>query len=115
MQWLKSPLLIVVLTQMLFTTGDVLARSNMKHYGFSLSAFLTWWFLGYFVLRQVAMFGQLYIFSSVDLGKTMALFGAVSIVLSNVLGVLLLSEIMSMGAYLGIALAVTAFLVLAFS
>jgi uncharacterized membrane protein len=42
----------------------------------------------------------------------MALFGAGSIVLANVLGVLLLGDVVSMRSYVGIALAVMAFLVM---
>jgi multidrug transporter EmrE-like cation transporter len=113
LSWFKLPVVVVVATQLLFTAGDLLARANMKHQGFTASAFLTRWFLLYFVLRQLAMFGQLYVFSSVDLGRTMALFGASSIVLSNLLGLLLLSEVLSLGGYLGVALAVAAFIVLA--
>jgi len=45
----------------------------------------------------------------------MALFGAVSIVIVNVLGVLLLGEVLSVRAYVAIALGVLAFVILAFS
>ncbi len=111
--WLKSPLLIIVCTQMLFTGGDLLARANMKALGFRPAAFLTWWFLGYTLLRQIATFGQLYVFANINLGKSMAFFGAVSIVLSNLLGLLLLGEVLSWSAYLGVSLAILAFLALA--
>lgn len=63
-------------------------------------------------MRTVAMFGQLYVLSRVELGKTMALFGALSIVLSAGLGFLFLREVLSIQVYIGIVLAVTAFLVL---
>jgi multidrug transporter EmrE-like cation transporter len=112
MTWLKSPVLIIVGTQLLFTTGDLIARANMRHSPFSLATFVSWWFLIYFTVRQVAMFGQLYVLSAIQLGKTMALFSATSIVLVNVLGVLLLGEVLSTGAYLAIALVVFAFILL---
>lgn len=32
------------------------------------------------------MFSQLYVFTAIELGKTMALFGATSIILANLLG-----------------------------
>lgn len=115
MTWLKSPVLLIVATQLLFTTGDLLARANMRHSPFALSTFLSWWFLLYFALRQVAMFGQLYVFSTLQLGKTMALFGATSIVVVNALGILLLGEILSYQAYLAIGLVVLGFLVLSMS
>ena len=113
--WPKSPILIIVGTQALFTTGDLLARANMRNSPFALSTFVSWWFLLYFVIRQVAMFGQLYVFCALQLGKTMALFGATSIVIVNVLGILLLGEILSAQAYLGVGLVVLAFIVLAMS
>lgn len=59
------------------------------------------------------MFGQLYIFTNTELGKTMALFGAISIILSNLLGFFILKEILPVGVYVGVSLAVVAFLILA--
>jgi len=115
MVWLKSPVLVIVATQLLFTSGDLLARANLRHSPFALSTFLSGWFLLYFLIRQVAMFGQLYVFSALQLGKTMALFGATSIVVVNVLGILLLGEILSTQAYLAIGLVVLGFIVLSMS
>ncbi|MCX5644343.1 MAG: hypothetical protein NTZ17_06620 [Phycisphaerae bacterium] len=115
MTWIKSPVAVIVATQLLFTTGDLFARANLRHNSFSVSTFLSWWFLLYFLIRQVAMFGQLYVFSALQLGKTMALFGATSIVVVNVLGILVLGEILSVQAYLAIGLVVLGFVVLALS
>jgi len=115
MMWVKSPLLIIVGTQLLFTTGDLIARANMRHGAFALSTFLSWWFLSYFLIRQVAMFGQLYVFSSLQIGKTMALFSATSLVLVNVLGFFLLGEVLSVRAYLAVGLVVLAFIVFSVS
>ncbi len=112
MNWLKSPVLIIVGTQLLFTTGDLIARHNMRSSTFTLATFLSWWFLVYFAVRQVAMFGQLYVLSLVQVGKTMALFSATSLVLVNVLGVLLLGEVLSLKAYAAVALVILAFVVL---
>ncbi|HEX7599944.1 MAG TPA: hypothetical protein VF518_17125 [Polyangia bacterium] len=113
MAWLKSPVLLIVGTQALFTAGDLLARANMRKGGFVLANFITWWFITYFALRTLAMFGQLYVLANVPIGKSMALFGATSIALVNVLGVLLLGEVLSTSAYLGVSLAVLAFVVMA--
>lgn len=49
-----------------------------------------------------------------EVGKTVALFGAVSIILATVLGLLLLHEALSMSAYLGVVTAILAFFILAF-
>jgi uncharacterized membrane protein len=115
MTWIKSPVAIIVATQLLFTTGDLIARANLRHHPFTLSTFLSGWFLLYFLIRQVAMFGQLYVFSALQLGKTMALFGATSIVVVNALGVLVLGEILSLQAYIAIALVILGFVVLSMS
>jgi multidrug transporter EmrE-like cation transporter len=112
MPWIRSPILIVVGTQLLFTVGDLLARSNMRARGFTLAAFFNLSFLAYFLIRQVAMLGQLYVLATMPVGKTMALFSASSIVLVNVLGVLLLGDVLGIRGYLGVALALLAFAVM---
>jgi hypothetical protein len=114
MQWLKHPVVLIVLTQALFTTGDLLARANMRKGGFVLSNFITAWFALYFALRTVAMFGQLYVLASVPIGRSMALFGAASIALVNVLGVFLLGEVLTPRAYVAVSLAIAAFIVMAY-
>ena len=115
MSLLANPIAVVVGTQLLFTTGDLIARANLRHSPLALSSFLSGWFLIYFLVRQVAMLGQLYVFSRLPVGKTMALFSATSIVAVNVLGVLLLGEVLSLGAYGAIGLVVLAFVLLAVS
>jgi multidrug transporter EmrE-like cation transporter len=112
MTYIKSPLLIIVATQLFFTSGDLLARAHMRHSLFTLSTFVSWWFLLYFLLRQVAMFGQLYVFATLQLGKTMAIFGATSMIVVNLLGVLLLGEVLSIQAYLALGLVILGFLVM---
>lgn len=109
MNW---PIIIIIGTQLLFTVSDLLARTYMPKQGFALTTFLSGWFLVYFSIRIIAMFGQLYIFTAVELGKTMALFGAVSIILANLLGFLVLKEVLTPGAYIGITFAIIAFIVL---
>ncbi len=100
------------MTQLLFTAGDLIARANMRHSPFVISTFCGWWFLVYFVIRQVAMFGQLYVLSTMQVGRTMALFTATSLVLVNLLGVLLLGEVLSFRSYIAIGMVVLAFVVL---
>jgi multidrug transporter EmrE-like cation transporter len=111
---MSMPVLILIASQVLYTTGDFMGRVYMSRHGFCAAAFLSWWFAVYFILRTIAMFGQLYVFTTVPLGKTMALFGAVSILLSNALGLLLLKEVLSPMAYAGVTLAIVAFVIMAF-
>jgi len=110
--FVKSPTAVVVGTQLLFTIGDLMARANMRKHGFTAAAFLNLSFLIYILSRQVATVGQLYVLATVPIGKTMALFGAGSIILSNVLGVLLLGDLLSARSYAGITLAILAFVVM---
>ncbi len=112
---LKNPLLILLGTQALYTATDFMGRYYMSRHGFNLGVLVTsGWFWIYQAIRQVAMFGQLYIFSQVPLGKTMALFAASSVVLSNTLGILFLKEVLSPLGYAGVFLAVCAILLMAF-
>jgi len=110
-----NPIIILILAQLLFTASDLLGRKYMLLYGFHLTTFFSAWFAAYFVLRMVAMFAQLYIFSKFELGATMAMFGAVSIILANLLGFLLLKEVLTINQYMGVVLAVIAFLIIAFA
>ena len=113
--WLKSPAVVIVGTQLIFSVGDLMARANMRRHGFTVAAFLNVSFVAYILGRQVATVGQMYVLATVPIGKTMALFGAASIIFANVLGVLLLGDLLSMRSYAGIALAVMAFLVMSFA
>ena len=109
----KSPILVIVVTQLLFTAGDLIARANMRTSPFAISTFMSTWFLVYFAIRQVAMFGQLYVFSTMAIGRMMILFSACSIVLVNILGFLLLGEVLSTATYIALGLVLLAFTVLA--
>jgi multidrug transporter EmrE-like cation transporter len=109
---LKSPIFILVCSQLFFTTSDILARAKMRGSQFELTTFVSWWFLFYTVIRQLATFGQLYVFCSTPVGKALGMFGAASIVLANLLGLLFLKEVLTIQAYIGITLAISAFVVL---
>ncbi len=106
--------MILIGSQCLFTLSDVMGRTYMGKYGFKLSGFISFWFLIYFIIRQVATFGQLYMFANISLGRTMALFGAVSIVLSNLISFFYLGEKLSLISYLGVLFAILAFLLMAY-
>jgi len=106
-------IIVVILTQLLFTGSDLLGRHYMIQSGFASKSFFSLWFLSYFLIRNLAMFGQLYVFSKIELGHTMALFGASSIILANILGFFFLREALSPTVYIGVVLAIIAFLILA--
>lgn len=108
------PFVILIVAQLAFTIGDLLARKELAVRGFSAGTFMAGWFVIYLITRIIATAGQLYVFSTAELGRVMALFGALSIILANVLGFLVLKEVLPVGGYIGIMLAITAFLILAF-
>jgi multidrug transporter EmrE-like cation transporter len=108
------PTFVLLLTQALYTTTDFMGRYYMSRLGFGLATFVAPWFLVYFLLRQVAMFGQLYVFAHLELGKTVALLSAVAILLTNAVGILFLKETLSPLGYTGVILAITSVLILAF-
>ena len=111
---MQTTLLILVGMQLVYSISDFMGRYYMAKHGFHAASFFMPWFLWYQIIRQIAMFGQLYIFACVPHGKTMALMGATSIVISNVLGFLFLKELLSPIAYVGVTLAVIAILIMAF-
>ncbi len=108
-----NPLIIVVASQILFSAGDLLGRHYMQQRGFHLTTFFSLWFLAYLSIRSVATLGQLYVFTHIELGRTMALFAVVGLILANLLGYLLLGEILKPIAYVGVMLAVLAFFLVA--
>lgn len=112
---MNTTIIIIIGSQLLFTLGDLLARNKMQTHGFTVSTFISWWFLTYIMLRSIATFGQLYIFTQLELGKTMALFSASSLILVNILGFFVLGEKLSLPVYFGIMLAVAAILIVGLS
>ena len=111
---MNTTLLILVGTQLVYSISDLMGRYYMTKHGFHAASFWMPWFFWYQLIRQIAMFGQLYIFAVIPLGKTMAMLGATSIVISNVLGFLFLKEVLSPIAYVGVMMAVIAILIMAF-
>ncbi len=110
---MNKALWILIGTQLIYSASDFMGRLYMSRHGFRWATFLTTWFLVYFLIRQAAMFGQLYVFAHIPLGKSMALLAAASIILSNALGFLFLKEMLSPIAYAGVTLAVIAILLMA--
>jgi hypothetical protein len=61
---MKLSILIIIISQLLFTGSDLLARNNMTKLGFKPATFFSIWLLIYFIIITIAMFGQLYVFTS---------------------------------------------------
>jgi len=110
---MNKPLLALIASQFLFSCSDFMGRYYMKQHGFALATFLSLWFAIYFLIRTIAMFLVLYVFTTMDLGRVIAWMSAASIVIANVLGLLVLKELLSPVAYVGVSLAVVTVLLLA--
>lgn len=106
-------LIILLGSQLLFATSDLLGRYYMLRMGFSFASFATFWFIAYLTIRTIATFGQLYVFTQMEMGRTITLFAASGLILANILGYLFLDEILNPTAYIGITLAILAFIILA--
>lgn len=102
--------LIIISSQALFTFSDVLARQHMKATGFTTTAFLSQWFIWYNLSRLVAALGQLYVFSQLELGRTLLLFAVISLIIANIIGYLLLGEVLTFYQYIGMMFAILAFI-----
>jgi len=109
------PLLVLVLSQALFSCGDLLARNFMPKLGFHVGAFVSAWFLAFMVIRTVATFGQLYVFTHFQLGRAAATFAAANLVLANVLGLIFLGELLPLAAYGGVVLAIVSIYVVVYA
>lgn len=110
---ISGPILTLLVAQILFSIGDLLARFKMRKYGFTHANLFSAWFAIYLITHLIAIFLQLYVFTTVELGRTITLFAVSGIVLANLTGLLFLSEVLSVYSYLGVALAIVAFLLLA--
>lgn len=70
------------------------------------------WFVWYAVVRVLSTGAQFYVFTKVDLGKTVTLFSVAGIIFANILGLLFLKEVLSVKDYLGVTLAIIALIIL---
>ena len=111
---MTNPLVIVLIAQVLFSLSDIIARQHMKQLGFHVASFISSWFLVYFLIRMVAMFGQLYALANFELGRSQTLFGVTGLAIANIVGVLYFKEILSPYAYAGVVLAIIACLLVGF-
>lgn len=111
---MTTPLGILLIAQALFSTSDIMGRYFMKRLGFHLASFISLWFVVYFLIRTVATFGQLYALANFQLGRSQTLFGVVSLIIANSVGLLFFKEVLSPWAYAGVVLAIIAFLLVGF-
>jgi hypothetical protein len=108
-----NPLVVVIVSQLLFTASDLLARLKMRQLGFGAEAFVSWWFVGYMGLRMLATFGQLWVLSRLVMGAALPMFAAASAVLSMMLSITVLNEGLSTKTVIGGGLAIAALVALA--
>lgn len=107
-----SAIVVILITQLIFSLTDLLARSHLRNSSLGLSSFLQPWFLTYAVVRVTSTIAQFYVFTKIDLGKTVTLFAVAGIIFANILGVLFLKEVLSVKDYIGVILAIIALVIL---
>lgn len=76
---ITKPLLVVIASQVRSPAGDLLARLKMRQHGFDADAFVSWWFVGYMLVRTLATSGQLWVLSKLVLGRALPMFVASSV------------------------------------
>jgi multidrug transporter EmrE-like cation transporter len=84
---------LVMATQIIFSSSDLLARWHFGSQEFRLAAFASGWVVIYFVIREVAGYLQIRVLASNQLGISMAIFSGAGIIISNVFGWLLFGEV----------------------
>ena len=109
-----SPVLVICLAQVLFISADLLAKIGLRDYGFTVGLAASAHFWASNLLRVGAVALQLWLLSQQPLGKVLTLMFLAGVIAANLISFLLLSETLSVREYAGVALAVLAFLLLAF-
>ncbi len=110
-----KPLVLLIGAQLTFNVSDLMARYYMSRNQFQVATFLSLWFAVYMVIRIVATMVELYVFTVFELGKLITIVSVVSLIAANALGFLVLKEQLSTVAYIGVAFAIIAFILVAFA
>jgi hypothetical protein len=110
-----SPLLMLLLAQLIYSTKDLLARSMVRGHNFGAQLLHKPQFYLILIMHFTGLVIQLYVLSNFYLSRTMTGFAMVSIILSSILGWLVLGEQISGAMYIAIALAFSSLLILAFA
>lgn len=108
----RNPVVLAVLSQMIFSIADFLARANLRGKTLGLPVFMSWWAPTWVVCHMLALCIQLYLFTTVPLGRAIGLMALVSLLLSNLAGFLFLSEVLTPIQYAGLILGVGALICL---
>ncbi|CBN57633.1 MULTISPECIES: hypothetical protein [Kamptonema] len=110
---MSQVLWVAIITQIIFLFGEIPFAGYLKSIGFStasLSHFSFWLFT---VTRFIGISGQIYLWSSTEIGRVAAIMGSLGIILNNLFGVYLLHQkALSMPGYMGIVLAVISIILL---
>ena len=106
---------VVLVAQILFSVSDIMGRYFMKHKGFHVDSFVSVWFAMYLLIRTAATFGQLFALAHLELGRSQTLFGVTGLVFANLVGLFFFKEALNPLAYVGVVIAIFAFLLVGFS
>jgi drug/metabolite transporter (DMT)-like permease len=107
-------LAIALATQLIFLAGEIPASGYLYKFGISPEIFGHPWFWAFTVTRFLGAAGQIYLWSSTELGRIAAVMGSCGLILSNILGMYLLHQKpLSTNGYIGLGFAVIAIAMLA--
>ena len=107
-----NAIIVILITQLIFSITDLLARGHLRSTNLGAASFLQPWFIWYAIIRVLTTGAQFYVFTKIDLGKTITLFSVAAIVFANILGVLFLREVLSTKDYIGVVLAIISLVIL---
>lgn len=88
--------------------GDTLVRRHFKMADFRITKLISWWFIGYLMMKLTAIGIWVFLVSQYQIGRLVAMYGISSLLLNNVVGLFFLKEVLKPVQYVGLALAVIA-------
>ncbi|CAN1210252.1 hypothetical protein TUMEXPCC7403_08665 [Tumidithrix helvetica PCC 7403] len=107
-------LAIALITQLIFLVGEIPAAGYLYKHGFSIEMIGHPWFWVFTITRFVGIAGQIYLWSSTEIGRVAAVMGSCGLILSNVLGTFFLQQkSLSINGYIGLVFAMLAIALLA--
>jgi uncharacterized membrane protein YfhO len=85
-------LAIALATQLIFLAGEIPASGYLYNHGLSAEIFGHPWFWVFTITRFLGAAGQIYLWSSTELGRIAAIMGSSALILSNLFGMYLLHQ-----------------------
>lgn len=111
----QYPVIVAIMGQLVFSIADILGRANLRGKPFALETMEGKWLVPWLACHFFGMAVQVYLFTTVPLGRAIGLMALVSLVLSNLFGYMLLKEVLTPVQYLGLGFGVMALVCLSWN